>query len=1621
MTKYNVLKIILLQFLLLPFTTIFAQEDYDMDNNPVSACEGYFYDSGGSTDYNVYILVCAWQGSYENDEHYIKTFCSNNGQNLQFNFDMIELEGSDWLKVYDGNNTTSAPLIATLTSASSGGLFVSTGTCLTFEFTSFDNGGGSWGLCHDGGNWKAYFQCVTIYPISDQTQATTCSGLFTDDGGMSLDYSNNVSFVKTFCPSSWNCVKLSFLDLDLGPGDELIFFNGTTTSGSAIYTLTESTAFPSAGISSDDGECLTVKFTSDGSGTGRGWLASIFCPPTCGTPPLCAANPPANNQCVTATPICNLDGFCGNTSNAYTMYDHNNVDWNTNNELMDDFCGSIENNSWLSFVAEETSATLNVWTMNCQNSEGIQMQVYESVDNCTTFTPYSNCVSVGTPTDFVIQAMNLTPGNTYYLMIDGYAGDVCDYVISAASGISMGAQITPEQSICYGNTANITIDGVGAGATYTWSSNPVDTSMVINDNYILTTPLVTTQYAVTVSGTSSNPLCGPINQVFYTTVNVIDETNPACQQVVTCEVTSHASVSSICQGESVSLSSEGDIYITLMANDFESQGVGVGWASTVQATFNNPCGPAPSGGTYLWMGAASPAPRNLTSIDFDVSNGGEIKFYLRYSVQGDAAPCEGPDEIDEGITLQYSTDYGLNWQPIAYFNPSGVVENNGNIYQGQSDIVATGPTAFTTWDQYMFDIPVGAQTSHTRFRWIQEVSTDFDYDHWGLDSIFISMKPQGIDILWVSDPPGLSHTGKIPPDQFPSETTMYYITVTNGEYECIDSLQVVVNPNATAEFTMSAIDCNEEGTTVTFTGDNSPTTVFNWDFDGGTAVPGTGLGPHDVTWNNAGTYTISLSVSDVGGCDGDTSMTITNPAKLVIDSTVTSNVLCYGESTGYVTLYASGGTPPLSYSINGTPQASGSFNNLTQGDYTITVTDSKGCQKFSSFNIAQPLSPLVLTVSQTDSICAGQSKNIFAAAMGGTPNYGYTWKDPYGTTIGITSSISVTPLTSTTYSVFTTDANNCFTSPQYVTIEVSPLMSVSVVTNDNRCNNSCDGDATLTVSGGILPYTYNWNSSNNYSNNLCAGSYNVTIMDAWNCWTNTSFVINEPTPLVYTTNSPAWTLCYGSFDGVATIDPSGGTPPYTFTWSNGGSYTNQLAGGVGIYTVTVTDANYCQNIASIEIKEPSRVVLIPPANETICIGQSVILSATGYGGTGLLTYHWYNQNMVPQTQISPSLQVSPTTTQIYHVYAQDVNGCRSQNTWPVTVIVHPPITAEITPERITICPGDTVTIKATIEGGNGGPYYCILQDGTIVTPPFDVIPEGEDTVATYIFTVHDFCGSPTGVDSTIITILPLPPLNIIADTTAGCQPFTVNFSETSPNQGQTYLWNFHDGELNSYSYSKNPKHTFEDFGLYDVSLTVTSEEGCKNSITHEDMITVFQKPKSRFSVDPNKASIIKPRFTFTNLSSTTYLCTWLFGDGLESNEIHPLHEYNAVGSYDIQLIVESEKGCKDTSQANVFVEDEYTFYAPNAITPGEDGINDIFFVWGHGIDPTNFILRIYDRWGEVIFETTNYNEENPKQYGWDGKVKGKAKAEIGTYTWHVIYKDLTGIEHQQAGAVTIIK
>jgi hypothetical protein len=205
----------------------------------------------------------------------------------------------------------------------------------------------------------------------------------------------------------------------------------------------------------------------------------------------------------------------------------------------------------------------------------------------------------------------------------------------------------------------------------------------------------------------------------------------------------------ICLGESAILYTN---YPICKQANFNDGTIGLLFSSNITPDFSNPCISSIDGSPYLWVGDDACFPRDLTTITMDVTGGTEICFDFVMAVQGIASPCEGPDEMDEGVSFQYSTDNGLSWQDITYFCPNGN-EYSSNLWIGESFSGTSLPTNFTEWANYCYTVPLSAITTSTMFQWHQEQGTNQSFDHWGLDNISFCGTNQlsASDFQWFDD------------------------------------------------------------------------------------------------------------------------------------------------------------------------------------------------------------------------------------------------------------------------------------------------------------------------------------------------------------------------------------------------------------------------------------------------------------------------------------------------------------------------------------------------------------------------------------------------------------------------------------------------------------------------------------------------------------------------------------------------------------------------------------------------------------------------------------------------------------------------------------------------------
>ncbi|MBI2271319.1 MAG: gliding motility-associated C-terminal domain-containing protein [Bacteroidetes bacterium] len=775
-------------------------------------------------------------------------------------------------------------------------------------------------------------------------------------------------------------------------------------------------------------------------------------------------------------------------------------------------------------------------------------------------------------------------------------------------------------------------------------------------------------------------------------------------------------------------------------------------------------------------------------------------------------------------------------------------------------------------------------------------------------------------------------------------------------------------------------------------------------------TPGGGVGLLTATWAPAGGpgYTASnlaagsytVTITDATSCTSTSTVLVGNVGAPDIAVNQT-NILCKGGNNGSATISVTGGTP--GYSISWTPASAGSGTSITSliaGSYTVVVTDANSCQQNTVVVITEP--PVLTAVANSVSpLCPGNgSTNV--TASGGTPGYTYNWMP------GGAASPTVTGLGGGVYTVTVTDVNGC-TVVSTASITTPPAIVASISPVDGTCGLN-NGSASVTASGGTPGYSYNWAPSGGNgptAGGLGANTYTVTVTDSKGCTQTTTAVVGNSPPVALAASVTTNVSCAGGNDGSATAAVGGGTAPIAYTWSPiGGTGTAATGLAAGSYTVNAVDSRGCTAVSNVTISEPPPLILsVTPPNK-ICIGQSATLSASASGGTAAYSYIW-----MPGPQSGATINVNPVVTTTYTVTVIDSKGCTTSSA--ITVDVTPPLQVDAGINQ-KVCSGGSTTATAVATGGDGNYTYTWLPSNSIGAT-LNVTPTGSQT---YTVVVSDGCGTPPVTDVVIIQgVDPVLTPGFSPDSTMGCAPLSVSFNNTTTGgTTQGCSWDFGDGTTSS---DCSPIHVFTRPGFYTIKLTVTDSNGCSTSLTKTKSVKVYPLPIAGFTIDPKSTSILTPTINFADKSSLDVVkWDWSFGDVYNSSSTkkNPTHTYKDTGRYEIQLIVTTQYGCKDTAIDYVIIHGDYTFYVPNAFSPNGDGKNETFFPTGFMINPECFGMMIFDRWGNLIFETDDLNR------GWDGRANGgKDIAQQDVYVWKIQTCDYMKHSWSYIGHVTLVK
>ena len=818
---------------------------------------------------------------------------------------------------------------------------------------------------------------------------------------------------------------------------------------------------------------------------------------------------------------------------------------------------------------------------------------------------------------------------------------------------------------------------------------------------------------------------------------------------------------------------------TLSNNSGSAPSVLTGGTATVTFTYTNSCSTASCSSTFT---VTAPSTITLTNSKTDVLCNGNSTGAIDLSVSGGTAPYTYL--WSNGATTQDITGLAAGSYSVTVTDANGCTgttnititqpaalsvsissQTNVACYGGSTGALTMSGTGGTSPYQYKYD--GGAYQSSATFTGLVAATnlvTIKDANNCTATVNTIITQPSAALSASISSQTNVlcfgSSTGSVTVAGA-NGTSPYQYKLDAGAYQVSGTFSSL----AAGSYTVTVKDANNctttQAVTITQTGTaliagiSSQTNVLCYgNSTGAVTVAGSGAtspyqykldaGAYQVsgTFSSlaAGSYTVT--VKDANNCTTTQAVTITQPsATLSASISSQTNVLCYGNSTGAVTVAGAGGTTAYQYKLDaGAYQVSGTFSSLAAGSYTVTVKDANNCTTTQAVTITQPSATLSASItSQTNVLCYGNSTGaVTVAGAGGTTSYQYKIDAGVYQVSGTFSSLAAG-----SYTVTVKDANNCTTTQAVTITQPSATLSASITSQTNvLCYGNSTGAVTVVGAGGTTTYQYkldagSYQASGTFSS-LAAGSYTVTVKDANNCTTTQAVTITQPsTPLGSSITSQTNVLCYGNSTGAVTVLASGGTTSYQYKLDAGayqvsGAFSSLAAGS---YTVTVKDANNCTTTQAVTITQPSATLSASISSQTnvLCYGNSTgAVTVLGAGGSGIYTYK------IGSGSYQSSGTFGSLAAGAYTITVQDANGC---TTTQAVTITQPSaaLSASISSQTNVLCYGNStgaVTVAGT--GGTGTLQYKIGSGAYQASGTFSSLAAGAYTV-----TVQDANGCTT--------------------------------------------------------------------------------------------------------------------------------------------------------------------------------------------------------------------------------------------------------------------------------------
>jgi gliding motility-associated-like protein len=730
-------------------------------------------------------------------------------------------------------------------------------------------------------------------------------------------------------------------------------------------------------------------------------------------------------------------------------------------------------------------------------------------------------------------------------------------------------------------------------------------------------------------------------------------------------------------------------------------------------------------------------------------------------------------------------------------------------------------------------------------------------------------------------------------------------------------------------------------------------------------------------------------------------------------------------SNGTATASVSGGTGPYAYAWSPNGGNNNPATGLPAGNYSVIVTDASGCMTSGNVTVAQGQANSNVTITPTNVSCfGGNNGSATANVNGGQQPYTYQWSNG-----GNTATIS--NLLPGTYTLLVTNGGGCTVTDTVIITQPATALSATASQTNALCNGSSNGTATVNAAGGTAPYTYIWNTApaqtTATATGLAAGTYSVVVTDNNGCATSSiSVTVSQPSAVSASIAQVNHASCYGSTNGSATAGATGGTGPYTFSWSSNPAQNNSTATNLaaGSYVVTITDNNGCTGTAPVTINQPGPMTIAFTSTATSCYGgNNGTATATASGGTAPYAYLW-NTSPAQNTQTANNLYAGN-----YAVTVTDAHGCATTTS-----------TSVAQPAALSASPGNISNV--TCNGGNNGTATIQAAGGTgpysytWSTVPTQFTPTATNMSAgSYNVLVLDANGCATNAIVNISQPAPVATTASADVTICPNQPTLISASGAGGNGNYSYNWQPSLGNASSHIVSPAITTTYsvtavDNFGcagnMETVTVTVLNLAPqnlvvsapatiCQGSSAAVEAMVAGVPGNITYTWSPNLGSTGGP-YMVSPAVSTTYTVTitdncgnqvsatipvtvnplpdvyvlpqsgtgcdnvafsfsdtlpanqdaihyWSFGDGHTSFAASPTHAYTQSGTYIVTLSVTSAQGCTHEAHASFSI----TVYTSPSAAFSTDG-SEVSI-----LDPT---VKFYDQSTNAIAWEWDFGDGN---------------------------------------------